>query len=256
MTTHLHWGLRYDPFHGAGGPFVATPGHEAAVRRVVEAIEARVSRIELHAGAGLGKTMVVEEALTRLRHPLRRTARSVAPGDGPTMLAELATRLGVAVPAGASRGAAWKGLADALRLCRVQGLSVVVAVEDAHWLNDPADLERLAALGTSLRGGVSILATGRPSADGPGMLSSDAWYPRVDLLPLTRTEADAYLRAKLAAAGRGEPLFTPRCVSRIHAHSRGVPGDLDRLAAHALSIGAARQVEMIGSELVETAMAL
>ena len=35
-----HWGLSGDPFVECGGPYVPLPGHEEAVARLVDAIEA------------------------------------------------------------------------------------------------------------------------------------------------------------------------------------------------------------------------
>ena len=47
---------------------------------------------------------------------------------------------------------------------------------------------------------------------------------------LTGAEADGYLRAHLALAGRTDTLFSDDAVRAIHAHARGLPRAMNRLA--------------------------
>ena len=51
---------------------------------------------------------------------------------------------------------------------------------------------------------------------------------------LTPAEADGYLRAHLALAGRTDTLFSDDAVRAIHAHARGMPRAINRLAITAL----------------------
>ena len=51
---------------------------------------------------------------------------------------------------------------------------------------------------------------------------------------LTQAEADGYLRAHLALAGRTDTLFSDDAVRAIHAHARGMPRAINRLAITAL----------------------
>ena len=51
---------------------------------------------------------------------------------------------------------------------------------------------------------------------------------------LTGAEADGYLRAHLALAGRTDTLFSDDAVHAIHAHARGLPRAINRLAINAL----------------------
>ena len=73
----------------------------------------------------------------------------------------------------------------------------------------------------------------------------------IRLPALTRSEAEQYLAAKLAAAGRDEPTFTPRALNRLHACSLGIPRGLDRLASLALMAGALRGLEIVTPDLIE-----
>jgi len=51
---------------------------------------------------------------------------------------------------------------------------------------------------------------------------------------VTAAEADGYLRAHLAAAGRSDTLFSDDAVRAIHTHARGMPRAINRLAVNAL----------------------
>jgi len=51
---------------------------------------------------------------------------------------------------------------------------------------------------------------------------------------LTAAETAGYLRAHLALAGRTDTLFSDDAVRAIHAHARGMPRAINRLAITAL----------------------
>lgn len=245
-----HWGLCEFPFREGSGSavFVPTPTHAEAVVRIRQAAASGDRLIWLEADGGLGKTTVLDRALDDLRTPRRRIVRASAAGDGPTLLAELASGLGVRARPGMPWAVAWKGLTDAVRLCQFQELSIVLALDDCHEADDRRVLDRLNHLQVRPPARLTILRVGRG-----GDPETDRWGPLIRLLPLTRTEAAQYLTAKLAASGRNEPTFTPRAIARIHALARGVPRALDRLAALALREGARRGGEIVGPELIEEA---
>ncbi len=254
-----HWGLSRDPFDGRPGPFVAVPSHAEAVARLSYTIGSAGRSAGLVAGPGLGKSTVLARALEEARDPTLRIARASASGaaDGATLFATLAAGLGARVAPGASRSIAWRSLVDAARLCRWQGLRVVLAVDDVRETAegpDRPDLERLDHLDSDPAARVTVLRVGRPrpADDGPGADPGD-WTLAIRLPPLTRAEAWAYVGAKLGGAGRPDPAFTPRALTRLHALSGGVPRGLDRLAALALMAAAARGLEIVPPDVVDEA---
>jgi len=257
-----HWGLTHDPFADGAGPFVETPVHREAAERLAYLIAAGERLAVLRAPAGLGKSRVLGHALGHSREPGRRIARVAGPLDGAGLFAGLAEGLGARLPAGAGRPAAWKALGDAVRVCRFSGQAVVLAVDDCHLPDRPADrldLRRLAQLDPHPATRLTVVLSGRDEDedgdeddDRPGP-PPDSWGLAIRLMPLSRAEAGPYLEAKLAAAGRAEVAFTPRAVTRLHARSGGVPRGLDRLASLALMAGALRGLEVITPEVVEGA---
>ena len=167
------------------------------------------------------------------------------------MFATLAGGLGVRVAPDATRGTAWRALAEAARLCRWQGIRVVLAVDDVQVLGlgpDAADLGRLDHLDPDPAARLTVLRVGRPDESAP---DPDDWDLSIRLEPLTRSESAEYLRAKLEAAGRPDPTFTSRAMTRLHALAGGVPRGLDRIAGLALMNGALRGLEVVPPEIVE-----
>ena len=249
-----HWKLARDPFSEADPTYVPTPTHAEAVARLVHAIEAGHRLAVLQAPAGLGKSLVLARALAEARRPTRRIARTSRPIDGVALLSALAEGLGARLDEEVSRGKAWRSLADAIRLCHWQGLSIVLAVDDVHFLTgsaDRLDLDRLAQFAPHPEARMTVLWVERGTE--PPEHAPLGWELAIRLAPMTRGEAEHYLIAKLASAGRRDLTFAARAITRLHALSGGVPRGLDRLAALALMAGAVRGLEVVTPEVVEGA---
>lgn len=253
-----HWKLARDPFPGVGSSYVSVAPHDEAVARLVYTIESGQRRALVRAATGLGKSTVLARALAETRSPGRRAVFLACPTDGAALLAGLAGALGRRVPAGASRASSWKALDEAVRLCRWQRQRVVFAIDDCQFLTDRPDrldLERLAHLDPGPGTRPTVLQAFRVDEDEDEVnapaASIDPWGLMIKLPALTRGDAAVYLAAKLAAAGRDEPTFTPRAIDRLHSASAGNPRGLDRLAALALMAGGLRRLEIITPDVIE-----
>ncbi len=248
-----HWGLNGDPFVERGGPYVPLPGHQEAVARLVHAIEAGHGLAVLSAPAGTGKTIVLSRALAETREPRRRFALTSEPIDGAHLYSGLAQKLGFHGSPATSRGAAWMALEQAVRCCALQGIHVVLAVDESRSLITSGaedDLRRLGQIGAATGGRVTILLV--QGAEGlERSWLQQSWTLSIGLRPLTCSEAEKYLSGKLAAAGCREPIFSQRAVTRLHLYTHGSPRGLDRLASLCLMAGASRGLEAISSDVVE-----
>ena len=71
---------------------------------------------------------------------------------------------------------------------------------------------------------------------------------------LTAAEADGYLRAHLALAGRTDTLFSDDAVRAIHAHARGLPRAINRLALTALLAACAAGKTIVDESSARTAI--
>lgn len=248
MGTRAPAPIEAGPFAEGAGPFVATPPHAEAVARLVHIAESGDRLGLIRAETGLGKSAVLAEALRRCRHPRCRVVLVSAALGTSALLASLARGIARSPARGPERAEPWEPLLDSLRQAAQQGYRVVLGVDGLD--DNPGTLVRLSRLGEMTAGTVTVLAVGRPSASDGGPTGLD-WTLRVNLVPLSRNEAGAYLRRKLSAAGRDEGTFTARAVTRLHALSGGVPRGLDRLALLALAAASASGEAGIGAELVD-----
>jgi general secretion pathway protein A len=248
------WGLNSDPFPERDAVYVPLPGHEEAVARLVHAVEAGHRLAVLAGPSGVGKTRVLRQALMQARSPSRRLAMVSRPMDAASLFGDLADGLRVRrAHGGSDPWACWRALEKAIRLCSVQGTQVVLAVDDGHTLAEAGRsdaITRLGHLDGLGRGPVTVLLVDGSGDSQEGLIDAD-WTLAVRLAPLTRTEAEAYLAARLAAAGGGDSPFTARAIARLHLLSGGVPRGLDRLASLCLMAGASRGLEAVSSELVD-----
>jgi len=249
LTVWLrHWNLVADPFPSSGGRYVATPPHDEAVARLVDAIRSRERWAVVRGEAGIGKSVALARALKESKTPGLRMARVEAPSNGHALYEGLARSLRLRLGPDSSRSQTWRTLSDAARLIAAQRGSLVLAVDDAHHLtsaDDRLDLERLLHLVPVST--VTLIVLERPddTTDGP----IDAFPIRLDRL--TRTESTHYLSTKLQRVGRDAPTFAPTALTRLHAMSAGIPRIIDRLAGFALRAGAIQGLKLIPDDLVE-----
>ena len=177
--------------------------------------------------------------------------------DGESLVAGLAERLGVCTWDSPGRGLGWRSLERGIRLCSVQGLSVVLAVDGCRALIAAEGWEtllRLVHLGGLDQGRVTVLLADE-AENSDHDLALRSWTLAIRLKPLSGSEVEAYLAAKLAAAGCRDAIFTPRAVTRLQLLTGGSPRGLDRLGSLCLMAGASRGLEAVSRELVESVVA-
>jgi type II secretory pathway predicted ATPase ExeA len=246
--------LSRKPFLDRDTTFVPLPGHEEAVARLVYTIEARDRLAVLSGPPGVGKSRVLAQALHETRSPLRRVSMVNSPTDDADLFAGLALGLGVRQAKHATGLAdGWHMLQRGIRIFAQQRFQAVLVVENGQFPVESGknrELERLAHLGELGDGVVTVLLVTTGDLT-PESLTSGTCTLRIRLKPLTRTEAETYLAAKLTAAGCDGTPFTPRAVTRLHALSGGIPSRLNRLATLALMAGGSRGMESISAEVVD-----
>jgi type II secretory pathway predicted ATPase ExeA len=240
-----HWNLERDPFLPFPDAYVSTPPHDEAVARVVHAIRSGERVATLQAEAGLGKSIVLGRVLREVRAGGLRVARAVAPIDGASLYDQLSRSLGIRVKGERTRAAGWQTLVEAARLIAAQRGRLVMVVDDVHLLLDRTDFDRLTHLDP--RSCPTLIGSGRSDAE---EADPDAFL--IPLVPLTRSEANAYLATKLRNAGRPDLTFDPGALTLIHAMSEGVPRRLDRLAGLAMREAGGRRLAIVSAELVES----
>ena len=120
---------------------------------------------------------------------------------------------------------------------------VILAVEESHLLTRE-QLEAIRMLTNSdldSRSPLTILLIGQPTlrrrlrvGDMAALDQRVALRYHIPAPPLTAAEASGYIRRHLEHAGRSDTLFSDDAVRAIHAHARGLPRAINRLAVTAL----------------------
>jgi type II secretory pathway predicted ATPase ExeA len=70
------------------------------------------------------------------------------------------------------------------------------------------------------------------------------------ITPLTGEEVGAYIKHRLAVAGRDAPLFTPEACERIARESRGIPRSINTLCETAMVYGFSAEAETIDAAII------
>lgn len=252
-----HWGLVHDPFRAHSPPFVPTPGALEALDRLGQALEAAEPWIRVTGEPGVGKTTVLARALAVSRRPGQRLVLMSGLCDPAVGLEILGRKLGIGLSGLARLADPWARLERALATAGLERARIVVAIDDAT--DDVTDdqapwIGRLVRMGA--RAGVTLSVVEArshdqgcctPSPDGCSSIGA------VRVLPLTRDEAEEFVRAKLAGAGCRSALFTPRAITRLHGLAMGLPGGLERLATASLRAAARAGLEITTPEIIDAA---
>ena len=249
MVWLRYWGLSRDPFADGTSCFVSMPSHDEAFARLVFAIERGHRLVDLEAGAGMGKSTVIRQALHATRDPRRRAI--LIPATTPAL--GLFDRIAGAIRRGcerpSDRGSPSGPILREFRSASIEGTQVVLVLD--QWDTDPGPgvvQDLLALVGSSDPGGPSptIIRSGRALADDDGSRALSIGLER-----LTRTEAETYVAGRLASAGCHDRIFTPRAVGRLHSWSEGVPGTISELASLAMLTAASHRAEVITPDLID-----
>ena len=167
------------------------------------------------------------------------------------MLSLLAERLSGRVSRESSRFACWRAIDRAIRLASIQGIHVLIAIDDCESASRSLrDIDALA----NLPAGSSAPAD-RHSSPPPrsGMAAAARGGVARRPWPLAaHTFADRFLSDHQARGRRlrHSRLHPPR-VTRLHCAGAGVPRAIDHIATRCLMTGSAQDLEMISPELVD-----
>jgi type II secretory pathway predicted ATPase ExeA len=239
-----HWGFTTMPFRSAI-PVPALFGsacHKEAVARLRWLISARGLGV-LTGEVGSGKTVALRAAADGLdvsRHTLIylpnpqigvrgiHGAVAVALGQPPRFHhATLIPQVEAALAAEADE----------------RNRHVILAIDESHLMSgDQLEAVRmLTSHDLDSRSPLTILLIGQPTlrrrlrvGDMAALDQRIALRYHIPAPALTAAEADGYIRAHLALAGRSDTLFSDDAVAAIHGHARGLPRAINRLAITAL----------------------
>ncbi len=264
-----YWQLTTKPFEpGANGDtFFPCETHEAALLKLRYAVENRRGAVLLAGPAGVGKTTLVQLFRGELDPAYRPQVHLVFPQmSSRDLLVYLAEQLG-APPADTPRYTTEESVRRLERFLRQnaeQGSHAVVAIDEAHLLEDCGALETLRLLLNFEVAGqpaLTLLLIGQMNlVSAVGRLPS--LEERIAVKALVRSftvdETAQYIQHRLRAAGAIREIFSADALEALHYLGHGTARQINRLGDLALLVGyadslprlTAQEIEAVSEELV------
>ncbi len=258
-----YWELDRKPFEDLTDAsfFFASDPHQGAALKLRYAVENKRGAALLTGAAGVGKSLLVSRLFGQLPDECMPRTHVVFPQlPAAQLISYLTAEICQSIPAGELQENV-RELESFLIHNGSEGRHAVVAIDEAHLLNDPATLELLRLLLNFEYEGercLSMLLIGQPQVltylnRCAGL--DDRVAVKSLIRPLDAGETNNYIEHRLAAAGSQRSIFEEEAKSIIFQHSGGVPRRVNRLCDLALLIGFAEQQSTIGAEQIEAVAA-
>src|SRR6185436_1901090 len=228
-----HFGLREPPFSITPDPrFLYMSGrHREALAHLVYGVGEHGGFVQLTGEVGTGKTSVCRCLLEQLP-PHVDLALVFNPRLSPVeLLATVCDELRITYPAGTTSA---KELVDRLHRHLLEahtgGRRTVLIIDEAQSLSPDVleEVRLLTNLETTREKLLQVILIGQPELaailEQPKLRQlAQRVTARYHLEPLSRMETRAYIRHRLAVAGRGRAAFTAAALRTLHRRSRGIP---------------------------------
>ena len=243
--------------------FLPTLGGGEALRRLDDGLGTREPFLLVTGDPGTGKSALANEAIARWGARVTAAYLTIPPLTGPELLEELLRRFGVEPPDGSSRWKLVACLEGVLAEIAGRGQVAIIVVDDAHHLS-PELLEELRLVVNAAqqsRRPLEVLLVGLPALeatlDDPALAAlRQRVSVRAKLDPLSPGETRRYIRHRVNAGGEDRSdLFPRKTCTEIAALSRGLPRQINALAAEALRLARASGRSMVEPGHVRDAVA-
>ncbi len=259
-----HYGFIENPFGLSPDPrfLFLSDGHREALATLYYGITEGRGFIVLSGPPGTGKTLLLNTLTAQAGH---RWKLITVPGDPLLSFEDLQfqvlDKLGGTPSHGASGFQVKMQIGQALAAEDGRGRKVVLVVDEAQTLSAEV-LEQVRLLSnfeTPERKLLQIVLVGQPGlVETINRQELFQLKQRVglwcSLQPLSRKEVSAYIRARLATAGRkADGPFTRSAEERVAALSQGIPRLINLLCDNALLVGFAEGVDRIEPQIVSRA---
>lgn len=262
-----HWNLSGRPFEnniGTGAAYYPAECHQAALLKLIYAIENRRGIALLCGQTGVGKSLIVQLLRSRLPESSSPLITIGYPALNPSELVRyIAQTLN---PAEATRvfvdtTDAILSIQTSLRRFAEAGRHPVLVFEEAHLLEGYGGLETTRLLLNLLvdeMGGESVWTM--IFAGLPTLLAQINRYQPLDerlavkciLSPFTADETTAYIQHRVrSCGGDAESIFSRDALESIHVLSGGIPRRINRLGDLALMLGFAEDRRQVNSDVIE-----
>ena len=260
-----HFGLREPPFSITPDPrfLYMSARHREALAHLIYGVGEHGGFVQLTGEVGTGKTSVCRCVLEQLPANVD-LALVFNPQLSPVeLLATVCDELRIAYPAGTTSP---KELVDRLHRhlleAHTTGRRTVLIIDEAQNLA-PEVLEEvrlLTNLETAREKLLQVILIGQPELaailEQPKLRQlAQRVTARYHLEPLSRLETAAYIRHRLAVAGRGRSVFTEGALRSLYRRSRGIPRIINAMADRALLGAYTRERSQVDAATVRRAAA-
>jgi general secretion pathway protein A len=258
MYTHFY-GLKEKPFEITPDPnfLYMSPGHREALAHLTYAVRERVGFTVITGEVGTGKTTLVQSLLGQL-NGRTKTAYLFNPNLSTLDFLEyICEDLGLKVLR-RSKGQYVAHLYQFLLDYYAQGINVVLIIDEAHRLRAELleEVRLLTNLETPKGKLLQVVLLGQPELN--ATLDRHEFRQlkqrvslRYHLRALTKTETEHYIQSRLEKAGLVNPrIFSPKALSLIYQHSKGLPRLINILCDNALISGYAGDRQIIDRKTI------
>jgi type II secretory pathway predicted ATPase ExeA len=252
--VHAHWGLERSPFAGEPPLFYEGESQIEALARL--RFIARGGQTALLAGErGVGKSRLVRQFAAQRRREGGAVAIVNAAGLSPReMLWQAAAAWAVGPLPGDDAPRLFRRIAEYAEGARWRPSPAALLVDDADQAGPDlrSHLLRILSLGAGAWL-AAVLCVGPAAYHRLGDELLERVDLQIELAPWSEPEMAGYVQHALVDAGADRPVFEDEALSAMYLLTDGLPRRVNRLAEHALLVGAAEHRETVDAALVEAA---
>ena len=259
-----HWGVTRRPFENTStaDSFFRSRTHQAALLKLKYVMENNLGAAALVGPVGVGKSFIS----SLLPQEVNATVGPFVHVMFPQMpAADLLSWITNDLAANPDYQTASAGLSQIITAFEQQlvaanrsGRRPVIVVDDAHLIDDTAvfdALQQLMNFAAFPERQFTLILTGQPA-----LLSrlqrvpalNERMVARSVLQPLNVSETASYIQARLATAGRQEPVFTQEAINSIFENSGGIPRRINWLCDMSLLVGFADGMTQVTENEIES----
>jgi type II secretory pathway predicted ATPase ExeA len=262
---HFSWtttfGLTKNPFKDVldTSLFFRTRQHEEAMIKLRIGIEDGHALCLLTGASGTGKTMVSQVVLKNLDHTLFLASFVLVHPrmSKGALLESILEELGIRNQARTTHGRL-RQLQEKALLLNSGGQRLILVIDEAHFLTAEAlhILRSLSNLENEKEKLISILLIAEESlprrlrGPGYGSLRSRITF-QMDLQPLSRAEAEQYIKYRLLKCGAYADLLDAEVYGAVHRLTGGIPREINRLLYNSFMEAMATEYFVINQDMLQ-----
>jgi type II secretory pathway predicted ATPase ExeA len=258
-----HWGLQKAPFGNVPSRdiFYRSPQHEEALRRLLYAIEHRKGVAMLTGEVGCGKTTVTKALNNHLSQDQFQFEILSNPALQPTdLIKAILLKLGDNNSDNGSKTVLLDRLQKLLIQNGEQGISTVLAIDEAHVISNQSSLDELRML-LNIQSEDEFLITLVLLGQPPLLKNISELQPlkerisiKFNLEPLDVENTLRYVVFRLKSAGASRGIFTREAIETLYDFSGGIPLRVNNVCDRCLLIGLMKKARVVDSNVVEDAI--